>query len=69
MEKLRFTTNINCGGCIARVMPFLNNEKGIKEWAVDTTDPKKILTVEADQITDDEVMDVLNKAGFKAEKA
>ncbi|MHA4807892.1 heavy-metal-associated domain-containing protein [Flavitalea flava] len=68
MEKLRFTTNINCGGCVAKVTPFLNAEKGIKEWAVDTADPKKILTVQTDQMTGDEVMKLLNKAGFKAEK-
>ena len=68
MEKLQFTTNINCGGCIAKVTPFLNEAIGIKEWAVDTTDPKKILTVQTDQLKEKEVIEVLNKAGFKAEK-
>ena len=32
METKTFTfkTNINCGGCIAKVTPFLDEVKGIK---------------------------------------
>ena len=29
MEKLKFKTNINCGGCVAKVTPFLNAETSI----------------------------------------
>ena len=31
METLKFTTNINCGGCIAKVTPFLDNKEGIEK--------------------------------------
>lgn len=66
MEKLKFKTNINCSGCIAAVTPHLNNAEGIKNWAVDTTNPDKILTVEVEGIDADEVADTVEKAGFKA---
>jgi copper chaperone len=67
METLQFKTNINCGGCIAKATPVLNNEEHIKEWAVDINIPSKILTVRTD-LTADKIIDIVKKAGFKAEK-
>ncbi|MEJ5961685.1 heavy-metal-associated domain-containing protein [Pedobacter immunditicola] len=67
METLKFKTNIKCGGCIATVTPFLNEQKEISTWAVDTDTPEKILTVEGD-VSPETVMNTLGKAGFKAEK-
>ncbi len=29
METLKFKTNINCGGCVAKVTPELNATEGI----------------------------------------
>ncbi len=68
METLQFKTNINCGGCIAKVTPILNEVKGIKKWHVDIKNPSKILTVEADNIPSKEVIDTVNKAGFRIEE-
>jgi copper chaperone len=65
METLQFKTNINCGGCIAKVTPFLNKEKGVKEWKVDTTNPDKILTVEKEGVSESEIIATVKKAGFK----
>lgn len=48
METLQFKTNINCGGCVAKVTPGLNETEGICHWNVDTNNPNKILTVEID---------------------
>lgn len=67
MKKLQFKTNINCGGCIAKVKPGLDNAKGIREWNVDTDNPDKILTVQSDGITADEVIAIVQSKGFKAE--
>ena len=67
METLKFKTNINCGGCIAKVTPFLNEAGIIKSWGVDTANPQKILTVETDA-TAAEVKTVLEQAGFKADQ-
>ncbi|NDV94794.1 copper chaperone [Dysgonomonas sp. 521] len=64
---LKFRTNINCGGCIAKVTPFLNEAKGVSSWEVDTDNRNKVLTVVSDGITENEVIDVVQKAGFKIE--
>jgi len=68
METLQFKTNINCSGCVAKVTPALNSEKGIESWKVDTGNPAKVLTVETEGLTAEQVIGTLNKAGFKAEK-
>lgn len=67
MKQYQFKTNINCGGCVAKVTPLLNENSGVKEWSVDTTNPNKILTVKTDSLGEDEVSAIVQKAGFKAE--
>jgi copper chaperone len=68
METLQFKTNINCGGCIAKVAPFMNENKDIiKSWKVDTTTPERILTVET-EASAEAVEAIVEKAGFKAEE-
>jgi copper chaperone len=67
MESLQFKTNINCGGCVANVTPVLNNTKGIDHWEVDTTNKDKILTVQSDGIKSEEVIEAVQKAGYKIE--
>ncbi|RMG68336.1 MAG: copper chaperone [Bacteroidetes bacterium] len=62
-----FKTNINCGGCIATVTPFMEKATGITSWAVDTNNPEKILTVETDCLNEAEVMAVVQEAGFQIE--
>jgi len=67
MEKFQFKTNINCSGCVAKVTPHLNDAEGIKEWKVDTNNPSKILSVEAEGLSEEEVKAVVQKAGFNIE--
>ena len=66
MNTLKFTTNIKCGGCIAKVAPSLNNEKGITKWEVDTTNPQKVLTVETSELLETEIVSIIKNAGFSA---
>ncbi len=68
MKTLTFKTNINCGGCIEKVSPYLNQEVNIKSWKVDTTIPTKILTIETEALTPESVILLLHEAGYKAEK-
>lgn len=68
MNKYQFKTNINCGGCVSKVTPYLNANDEIKSWSVDTQNPQKILTVETDKLTDEMVRVIVQQAGFKAEK-
>lgn len=66
-NKLQFKTNINCSGCVATVKPFLDQAAGVGQWDVDTVNKDKILTVESAEITADEVVAMVQKAGFKIE--
>ena len=67
METIKFKTNINCGGCIAKVSPFLNKENGIENWEVDTKNPEKILTIQTLKLGYEDIVAIIKKAGFKAE--
>jgi copper chaperone len=67
MKTLKFKTNINCGGCLAKVSPFLNAEQTIKKWEVNTSVPEKVLTVEIDDSNPEKVINAVQKAGYKIE--
>lgn len=62
---LKFKTNINCGGCVAKVSGDLNAESGICHWEVDTQSPDKILKVELSGIEAQKVIELVQKNGFK----
>lgn len=66
METLKFRTNIKCSGCVATVTPFLNSEKEIISWEVDTANPDKILTVTTDSGAET-IQKALEKAGYKSQ--
>ena len=67
MKTLKFKTNINCGGCVSKVTPFLNKQEGVESWEVDTVNPDKILTVESNGASEEDVKTTLQRIGFKAE--
>lgn len=66
-KNFQFKTNINCGGCIATVKPFLDNAKGINHWEVDTNNKDKVLSVQTEGITEKEIIETVQKAGYKIE--
>ncbi len=63
MEKLKFKTNINCMGCVAKFTPHIENAEGVQAWQVDTTTSDKVLTIEGD-LTESEAIALVKKAGF-----
>ncbi|PAC30291.1 heavy-metal-associated domain-containing protein [Flectobacillus sp. BAB-3569] len=65
MEKLQFKTNINCGNCVSKVSPFLNQVEEIENWKVDTSTLEKILTVEGEDLSIDKIKEVVESAGFE----
>ena len=69
MDTMQFKTNINCGGCLAKVKPFLDEVEGIEKWEVDLQSEDRILTVEACELPATEVEGILKKAGFNGELA
>ncbi len=68
MKTLKFKTNINCSGCVANVTPYLNGSEKIEKWDVDTNNPEKILTVEGKEIKKEEIINLVQKAGYKIEE-
>ncbi|MEO0898455.1 MAG: heavy-metal-associated domain-containing protein [Bacteroidota bacterium] len=66
MMTYTFKTNINCGGCVATVTPFLDKSE-IENWKVDTHSKDKILTVESNQLDQEGIMKLVAEAGFKIE--
>ncbi|MEO6902159.1 MAG: heavy-metal-associated domain-containing protein [Bacteroidia bacterium] len=68
MKTLKFKTNINCGGCIKSVTPFLNELENIDTWKVDTANPDKILEVELEDNNKESIIDAVKKAGFEIEE-
>ncbi len=66
-QKLQFKTNINCSGCVANVTPALEAAEGISHWEVDTTNKDKILTVTSNGITAEQLIDIIQKSGYKIE--
>lgn len=66
-KTLKFKTNINCSGCVAKVTPFLNDADGICHWDVDTTNRDKILSVLSEGITEEDVIQKVQEAGFNIE--
>ena len=68
MKTIEVKTNIMCGSCIAKVTPTLNEVIGENNWKVDTTNPKKVLTVTGENVSEADVIKAVEKAGYKAEK-
>lgn len=67
-KKYQFKTNINCSGCVAAVKPFLDKAEGIQSWEVETTIPDKILTVVTEKLSEDDVKQIIEKAGYKVKE-
>ena len=67
MRSIQFKTNLNCSNCVNSVSGFLNDVENIQKWEVNTNVPDKILTVEGDEITFQEVIEAVEEAGFDIE--
>ena len=66
-KELKFKTNLNCGGCVAKVQADLDNATDITSWNVDTNNPDKILTVSSNGITAEAVAQIIKSKGFSIE--
>ena len=61
----KYRTNLKCGSCVAAVKPHLDNDPTIRRWSVDTTDPNKVLTVEGEGVSRENVERDVANGGFK----
>ena len=66
MKTQKFKTNINCGNCLSKVTPILNAESRINSWEVDLKSEDRILTIESEDMTAEDVFKTVIKAGFVA---
>jgi len=68
MKTVKFKTNINCGGCIKSVTPFLNALDNIDSWKVDTQNPDKVLEVDLTDDNEGIIIETVQKAGFEIKR-
>ncbi len=67
MKMIQFKTNINCANCVAKVTPFLDKKVGAGSWSVDIENPDKLLSVESDDLTAEDIVKTVKRTGFEAE--
>ena len=68
MKVLTFTSNIACNGCVSKVKPFLDELEGLAHWQVDIENPQKILRVETDELSAEQIQEAVAKAGYRLEE-
>ena len=66
MKTYKFKTNINCGGCVKSITPYLDELKDV-EWKVNTDDKRKVLEVKTENFTEQEIIDKIHEAGYEAQ--
>ena len=66
MKTLQFKTNIHCSNCVAKVKPFWIKERCFS-WKVDIDHPDKILTVETEELSAEDIIKTIKRTGFEAE--
>ena len=67
MKILTFTSNIACNGCVSKVKPFLDELEGVIKWELDIENPQKILTVQSNELSADQIQKAVIKAGYQLE--
>jgi hypothetical protein len=70
MEKeiLVFKTDLESEERLEAVKPFLDRHPGILRWTVDRYDIDKVLRIESENVSVDEVIDLLQQEGFQCEE-
>ncbi len=67
-NTMQFKTNINCNGCLTKVTPFMEGANGIDDWNVDLLSTDRLLTVQTNGATEKEIEQLVQQAGFNAER-
>jgi len=68
METIQLDTNIHCEKCIDKLKPHFDNDQKITSWNVDLASEAKTLSVEGNKITEDLILNLLDKEGYKITK-
>lgn len=65
-QKLTFQTNLQCANCQARVADKLDAHPGLQHWDLDLDHADRILTVQGEGLSANELVTLIAKSGFKA---
>lgn len=57
-----------CSSCIAKVTPVLNEITGENNWKIDIQNSEKILTVNGDRAEENNIINALQKVGYRDEE-
>ena len=68
MSEAKFKTTIQCNGCLSKVTPKLNEILKEQSWSVDLESDDRILTVNDDNVSVDEVVSAVKSVGFEIEE-
>ncbi len=68
MKKRLFKTSAKCKGCVAQIDAALEGRLADGSWNIDLTSPDKVLAVEDESLSDEEIVSLVKSAGFKAER-
>jgi copper chaperone len=68
MSTYKFKTSINCQSCVNIVKAYMNEVPNLSGWEVATTNPDKVLTVNGDGLSANEVIVKVQEAGFTIEQ-
>ena len=72
MNTIKFKTNLKCDGCINAIKPGMDTITGIKSWEVFLDVQDKILEVDYDDSSEEEIINTVQnavtKAGYDIEK-
>lgn len=67
MKTIQLKTSMKCQGCVAKIQPSFDQNPAIQNWSVDLTQTPKILTVETDSLSAEDIQSLLTENGFKSE--
>ncbi|MDX5320354.1 MAG: cation transporter [Bacteroidota bacterium] len=68
MKQMKFRTSIKCTGCLNKVTPYLNDTRGIENWDLDLKNPEKVLTINASEASEEDVIQTVKKLGYEIEQ-
>ncbi len=64
MNTITLPTTLHCAGCIESIKPFFNASEKTKEWKVDLSKPVKTITVSGEDVREEDVVKLLQEAGY-----
>ena len=64
MNTIKVNTTLHCQGCVDKITPLFDDEKGIDKWSVNLQDSPKSLTAIGSEASEAKIRELLNKAGY-----